>query len=74
MAEISATTLILIAIGTSVGTGIGTPIGNFIYKKYLEPRLEKAHERIQNGKLPISLKIPEVNNEKIAEMLGRKKE
>ena len=70
MADVSVGSLVLIALFTGLGSGIGTPFGNWVYKKFLEPRLEKAHERMKEGKLPIQLS--EMDTEaKIREMLGK---
>ena len=76
MVEVNVWTLLAIAGVTSIGNGIGTPIGNWIYKKFLEHRLDSAHEKIKEGKLPIpEFKMGEIKidtQSKIDEMLGKR--
>lgn len=38
-------------------TGFGVAIGTWVYKKYLEPTLEKNHERL--SKIPIPPLVPQ---------------
>ena len=67
--------LISIAIFTGVGSGIGNPIGQWFYKKYLENKLDTAHDkvksvgqRITNGNVIITKLDTE---EKIKEFIGK---
>jgi len=39
--------LIQVAFATGIGAGIGNPIGTWIYKKFFEQKLDKAHAHIQ---------------------------
>lgn len=72
MSDVSISTVLLVSFMTGlVGSGLGTPFGQWLFKKYLEPNLEKAHEKVKKGEVPLP-KIP--SNERIAEMLGRGKE
>jgi len=67
--------LISIAIFTGLGSGFGSPIGQWFYKKYLEPRLDSAHNRVQivsekfrNG----TIETPKVDTEDVInKMLGK---
>jgi hypothetical protein len=47
---VSTSELVLIALFTGIGSGIGNPIGQWIYKKFLRERLERAHRRLQKIK------------------------
>jgi hypothetical protein len=37
----------------SIGTGVGVAIGTWGFKKYLEPTLEKHHEKLAGVKITI---------------------
>ena len=38
--------LMAIAFATGIGAGIATPIGNWIYKKFVEQSLDRAHGKV----------------------------
>lgn len=67
--------LISIAFMTGIGSGIGSPIGQWFYKKFLESRLDSAHnkvkdvsQRISNGTVePVKIDTEET----IRKMLGK---
>ena len=60
-------------IFTGIGAGFGSAVGMWFYKKYMEARLDGAHERIKNvsGKV---LNVDEKANEIIHDILYKDKE
>jgi hypothetical protein len=40
--------LISIALFTGIGSGFGNPIGQWFYKKFLEHRLDNAHDKVKD--------------------------
>ena len=67
--------LISIALVTGIGSGIGNPIGQWFYKKFLENRLDKAHENVQTvaGKIKNGeVKTPDIgSDEQIKRIIGK---
>jgi len=78
--DIGITELLLVALVTGFGAGVGNPIGQFFYKKYLEPRLERVHDKIRNVKdkirdtppmrFPSEERMREIINEQINKLGG----
>lgn len=72
---VSTFELIQVAFVTGIGAGIGNPIGQWFFKKYLENKLDKTHDKVQKVSLKIKesdLNIPSIStDEKIREMIGK---
>jgi hypothetical protein len=67
--------LISIAVFTGLGSGFGNPIGQWFYKKYLENRLDTAHEKVKSVGQKIvnaDIEITKLDTEqKIKEFIGK---
>jgi len=67
--------LISIAVFTGIGSGIGIPIGNWFFKKFLEDKIDKAHNNIKEVGKKIGnggIEIPKLDTEEqIKRMLGK---
>lgn len=69
--------LVAIAFATGIGAGIGTPLGNWLYKKFIEKRLDNASKygtkEYYDAKLKEmadSIKKLEITEEKLARFLN----
>lgn len=67
--------LVSIALVTGIGAGIGNPIGQWFYKKFLENRLDTAHEKVKSvGQkiINVDIEITKLDTEqKIKEFIGK---
>lgn len=67
--------LVSIAFVTGLGAGIGNPIGLWFFKKFLENRLDTAHEKVKSVGQKIvnaDIEITKLDTEqKIKEFIGK---
>lgn len=67
--------LVSIAFMTGIGSGIGSPIGQWFYKKYLESKLDNAHDKVSSVSDKIrngTVETPKVDTEDVInKMLGK---